>query len=172
MRSGLLSALPSQRNASSGREGRGRRPTERDAGARFHVRLKRAGTADRATRRRRRERLRAMVESGQQTQTSAATHQAALGRRRAALVAVAALLALAVLRTLLVVAPTPMRGYANNYDFVRVSGWFDLWALAPASEPEFDPRAGHHRAPLRCYRIDPSITTHIRYQTKPSSVVG
>lgn len=106
-----------------------------------------------------------MVESGQQTQTSAATHQAALGRRRAALVAVAALLALAVLRTLLVVAPTPMRGYANNYDFVRVSGWFDLWALAPASEPEFDPRAGHHRAPLRCYRIDPSITTHIRYPT-------
>jgi len=76
---------------------------------------------------------------------------------------------LAALRMLLVVAPAPMYGYANNYDFVRVSAWFDLWALPPAGAEGFDPRAQHPSAPLRCYRIDPGITTEIRY---PSTELG
>jgi len=71
----------------------------------------------------------------------------------------------AALRMLVVVAPTPMYGYANNYDFVRVSAWFDLWPVAPPGEASFDPRAQHPRAPLRCYRIDPGVASDIRYPT-------
>lgn len=62
-----------------------------------------------------------------------------------------------------------MRGYANNYDFIRVAGWFSLWPERPATEPDFDPRSRHHRAPLRCYRVDPSVDTPIRY---PSTELG
>ncbi|MBY0277636.1 hypothetical protein K2Z84_20065 [Candidatus Binatia bacterium] len=78
---------------------------------------------------------------------------------------------LAALRMLVVVGPTPMRGYANNYDFVRVAAWFDLWALPPAGEPTFDPLAQHHRAPLRCYRRDATITSPARYPTTELGVV-
>jgi hypothetical protein len=77
----------------------------------------------------------------------------------------AALCALAVVRLLLVATPAPMLGYANNYDFIRVAGWFDLWPAPPDGETGFDPRAQHPRAPLRCYRIDHTITTDIRYPT-------
>ncbi len=77
----------------------------------------------------------------------------------------AALCALAAVRLLLVAAPAPMLGYANNYDFIRVAGWFDLWAAPPDGDAAFDPRAQHPRAPLRCYRVDPTITTDIRYPT-------
>lgn len=58
-----------------------------------------------------------------------------------------------------------MLGYANNYDFIRVAGWFDLWPSPPDGDGAFDPRAQHPRAPLRCYRIDHAITTDIRYPT-------
>jgi hypothetical protein len=76
---------------------------------------------------------------------------------------------LAALRMLLVVGPAPMRGYGNNYDFLRVSASFDLWPAPTAAEPGLDPRAQHPQAPLRCYRVDPSITTDVRY---PTSEVG
>jgi hypothetical protein len=79
--------------------------------------------------------------------------------------AVTALLALAALRMLLVVAPAPMYGYANNYDFIRVAAWFDLWPIAPAGAEGFDPLAQHPSAPLRCYRVDHSLTSDIRYPT-------
>lgn len=88
-------------------------------------------------------------------------------QRRAAIL----LCVLAALRMLVVVAPAPMRGYANNYDFVRVSAWFDLWALPPADEPTFDPLAQHHRAPLRCYRRDATLTSPARYPTTELGVV-
>jgi len=91
--------------------------------------------------------------------TAAAASRHRLGR------ITAALCALAAVRLLLVAAPAPMLGYANNYDFIRVAGWFDLWAAPPDGDAAFDPRAQHPRAPLRCYRVDPSITTDIRYPT-------
>ncbi|MEW6271646.1 MAG: hypothetical protein AB1689_20375, partial [Thermodesulfobacteriota bacterium] len=98
-----------------------------------------------------------MADPGQQTRAPGA-HGARAG-------AVAALLALAALRMLLVVAPAPMYGYANNYDFIRVSAWFDLWPLPPAGRETLDPQAQHPSAPLRCYRIDHDVTSYIRYPT-------
>lgn len=74
-----------------------------------------------------------------------------------------ALCVVAVLRVLLVVAPTPMRGYANNYDFIRVAAWFHLWPVAPPGAAQFDPLARHPSAPLRCHRVDPAITSDARY---------
>lgn len=74
-----------------------------------------------------------------------------------------ALYVLAVLRVLLVVVPLPMRGYANNYDFIRIAAWFDLWPVAPHGVTPFDPLAQHPRAPLRCHQVDHAITSEIRY---------
>ena len=82
-----------------------------------------------------------------------------------------ALCAVAVLRVLLVVAPVPMRGYANNYDFVRVAAWFDLWPVTPPGATSFDPLAQHPSAPLRCHRVDPAITSDARYASSDLALV-
>lgn len=83
----------------------------------------------------------------------------------------AALCVVAVLRVLLVVAPAPMRGYANNYDFIRVAAWFDLWPVAPPGATRFDPLAQHPSAPLRCHRVDPAITSDTRYASSDLALV-
>ena len=82
-----------------------------------------------------------------------------------------ALCVVAALRVLLVVAPAPMRGYANNYDFIRVAAWFDLWPVAPPGATRFDPLAQHPSAPLRCHRVDPAITSDTRYASSDLALV-
>lgn len=67
------------------------------------------------------------------------------------------LLALGALRLALLVGHEPMYGYANNYDFIRVSSWFHLWADPPNPPAGFDPLAQHPSAPISSYRIDPSV---------------
>lgn len=75
------------------------------------------------------------------------------------------LLLLGATRLFLLVLHEPMYGYANNYDFIRVSSWFHLWA-DPVDPPDgFDPLKQHPAAPISTYRIDPSIDGERFYVT-------
>src|SRR6185369_6792792 len=42
---------------------------------------------------------------------------------------------------------------------------FDLWAVPPAGEADYDPRTQHRRAPLRCFDVTPAISSDVRYPT-------
>lgn len=75
------------------------------------------------------------------------------------------LIAVGTLRLLLLILHDPMYGYANNYDFVRVSSWFDLWPDPEEAPADFNPLAQHPSAPISSYRVDPSITTEIKLFT-------
>lgn len=75
------------------------------------------------------------------------------------------LLLFGAIRLFLLVLHEPMYGYANNYDFIRISSWFHLWA-DPAEAPEgFDPLKQHPSTPISTYRTDPSIEGERFYVT-------
>ncbi len=71
-----------------------------------------------------------------------------LRKRRLARWALMLLLLLGFARLAQVELHEPMLGYANNYDFIKISSTVGLWA----EEPGVNPYEGHPSAPVRHYR--------------------
>ena len=62
-------------------------------------------------------------------------------------------------RVLLLVLHDPLYGYANNYDFVRMESWFQLWPNTEGTSPT----AAHGSAPFSRYRFGDPDTPELRY---------
>jgi len=74
-------------------------------------------------------------------------------------VATALLLVLGCARLFQVVLHSPMLGYANNSDFIKLSSTVGIWL----DEPGVDPLAGHPSAPFRHYRSHGKHIEEFRY---------
>jgi hypothetical protein len=79
---------------------------------------------------------------------------------RSALGAVCALLLLGgALRGVALVTHRPLLGYANNYDFIKISSTVGMWV----DEPSADRFAGHASAPYAHYKFHQQKIKSIRY---------
>jgi len=80
-------------------------------------------------------------------------------KRNFALVAMILLLAGGFTRLIIVVSHRPMFGFANNYDFIKISSTVGLWV----DEPGVDPYESHPSAPLRHFRSHAARELERRY---------
>ena len=71
----------------------------------------------------------------------------------------ALLLTLGCARIFQVVLHSPMLGYANNFDFIKLSSTVGIWL----DEPRVDPLAGHPSAPFSHYRSHGKHIKEFRY---------
>ena len=80
-------------------------------------------------------------------------------KRNGALAAMVLLLAGGFTRLVIVVSHRPMFGFANNYDFIKISSTVGLWA----DEPGLDMYESHPSAPLRHFRSHSTRESERRY---------
>src|SRR5438477_13214772 len=80
-------------------------------------------------------------------------------RKRALGWATALVLLLGLARSAQVASHSPLLGYANNWDFIKVSSTAGIWV----DEPGVDPLPGHPPAPYSHYRSHGSRAPERRY---------